>query len=1001
MTAHPLPDGRVPVLLSAHDEDLIRQDAAAIAAYLDGIADTPDLPAAVSSTLLRTRRVRRYRAVVRAANRGELIAGLEALAVGDQHPLVASSSETSAPRTAFVFPGQGNQWPSMSAEVYHRLPAYRTEADRCAATFTAAGLPSPLEYLLGDADREWSQIQIQGAQFTHAVSLAEVWRSCGVLPDLTVGHSLGEVAAAHAAGTITLHDAVAVVAARATVVDRLPGRYGMAMLGVAPEDAQQLIAETPGWLELSVVNGPSSSVVSGDRDAVAAIVALAKERSIFVRELPVEFPAHTSALESLRTTLADLLPASVFLDAPVEFISSAHGRVVRPDTDFAAYWYENLRNTVRFDWAVNAALQRDAGAFAEMSAHPSLLYSLAELADGALIVGSGHRDEPAVDELSSNIAAAAVANPGYRWADATTGYPGPPLWGFPNAPMRALHLWAKPEPLPPAPDEGLKIIAETWQPADHPPPPARAPFSVAIISSEDADDALTQQLAEAVAAHPAAQLTGPTDADVAVLVAPPCTQDGAAAAINEICTRAVKLDYHTFVGPRCRRVWLVTTRGERVQPGEPVAAFAQAVLAAMHRSIGLEFPDCTFAHLDLPRPDIGADVSIVDMLFDNDTEVALRDNPGGTGELRRYVRRLRERTAPQREPGAAVLDNVVITGGSGGIGLRFARYCVEHGARRLVLLSRNGVDAADLDRLIEGHSVEIYAPPCDVTDRRELSDVAADYAGNGASLLIHAAGIASLAPHNRLGEPDLADVFGAKVAGLVHITDIWPRQPESRILLCSSVSGVWGGYGHAAYAAANRMLDVLADQLRAGGLQCTAVRWGLWPDPGILAGAEIARVERAGLIAMDPDAAIRAGLGHHDDNPLILAADFDRLQLFFESQGIPMPFQFPAAASNLDVDTDGHAGEQKPVAAVVRAELATVLDIDGPATVDMSTALVDLGVDSLLALDLRNRLRRATGRSVPLARLLGGITGVELIEELQSPPEPDPPRTLERLESSP
>lgn len=998
--AHPLPDGRVPVLLSAHDEELIRHDAAAIAQYLDGIAETADLPAAVSSTLLRTRRLRRHRAVVRAADRGELIAGLAALAVGEEHPRVARSSESAPPRTAFVFPGQGNQWPSMSVEAYHRLPVYRAEADRCAEAFTAAGLPSPLTYLLVGTQQEWSQIQIQSAQFTHAVSLAEVWRSCGVLPDLTVGHSLGEVAAAYAAGTITLHDAVAVVAARATVVDRLPGRYGMAVLGVAPEDAQGLIAETPGWLELSVVNGPSSSVVSGDRDSVAAIVALAEQRGIFVRELAVEFPAHTSALESLRDTLAGLLPASAFLDAPVEFVGSAHGGVVGPDTDFAGYWYENLRNTVRFDRAVTAAVQRDARAFIEMSAHPSLVYSLAELVDGALVVGSGHRDEPVVDQLSANIAAAAIANPVYRWVDVAASYPGPPLRSFPNAPMRGVHLWATPEPLPPAPDSGLKVAVETWQLADHPQPPVRSPLGVAIIASDGTADCLAGQLAEAVATHPASRLTGPTDADVAVLVATPGTRDDPTAAINEICTSAAKRDYHTFIGPRCRRLWLVTTRGERVQPGEPAAAFEQAALAAMHRSIGFEFPECTFAHLDLPRPDIAVDMSVVDVLLGDDTEVALRDSPCDAGELRRYVRKLREQADPERGPDVAVFDNVVITGGSGGIGLRFARHCVEHGAGRLVLLSRNGVDVSDLDRLIDGHSVEVYAPPCDVTDRQALSNVAADYAGNGASLLIHAAGIASLAPHDRLSEFDLADVFGAKVAGLVNLTDIWPRQPKSRILLCSSVSGVWGGHGHAAYAAANRMLDVFADQLRTGGLECTAVRWGLWPDPGIVDADEIARIERSGLVAMDPDAAIRAGLARHDGNPLILAADFDRLQLLFESQGIPMPFEFPAVAPGLDEDIDVPGGDEEPVAAVVRAELASVLDLGGPAMVDMTTALVDLGVDSLLALELRNRLRRGTGRSVPLARLLGGITGVELIEALQSPPDPDPPRTFERLESS-
>ena len=98
-----------------------------------------------------------------------------------------------------MFPGQGNQWQSMGADAYQRLPAYRAEADRCAQAFAAAGLSSPLPYLVGEREQDWSRTEIQGAQFIHAVSLAQQWRFCGVRPDITIGHSLGEIAAAYVA----------------------------------------------------------------------------------------------------------------------------------------------------------------------------------------------------------------------------------------------------------------------------------------------------------------------------------------------------------------------------------------------------------------------------------------------------------------------------------------------------------------------------------------------------------------------------------------------------------------------------------------------------------------------------------------------------------------------------------------------------------------------------------------------------------------------------------
>ena len=224
---------------------------------------------------------------------------------------------------------------------------------------------------------------------------------------------------------------------------------------------------------------------------------------------------------------------------------------------------------------------------------------------------------------------------------------------------------------------------------------------------------------------------------------------------------------------------------------------------------------------------------------------------------------------------------------------------------------------------------------------------------------------------------DVAAVCAAKVIGLAALTDVWPLQPECRILACSSVFGVWGGHGHATYAASNRMLDVLAAQLRSTGLDCTAIRWGLWQDAGVVDAVEIARTERTGLVAMRPEHAVPASLGRYAADPLIFDADFDRLRVFFDSQGISMPFDQP-----LDVDDalQRNRSGAIPLSDVVVAELAATLHLGGGVSVDATTSLIDLGLDSLLALDLRRRLRRAVGHSAPVARMLGGITVKELID---------------------
>jgi mycobactin polyketide synthetase MbtD len=973
MLAQPGPDGRVPVLLSAHDDALIGQDARAILDYLQRTGGVDDPTPAVASTLLRLRRVRRHRAVVRAADRTELVAGLSALADNEEHPLVARSSKSVAPSVAFVFPGQGNQWQSMGAEAYRRLSAYRAEADRCAEAFVAAGLPTPLPYLLGEPEQDWSRTQIQGAQFTHAVSLAQEWRFCGVLPAVTVGHSLGEIAAAYVAEKIALSDAVALVGARAAIVDRLTGRYAMAVLGAGLDAAEAVIRETSGWLEVSAVNGPSSTVVSGDDDAVAEAIRLAQGRGIFTHQLSVDYPGHTSALRPLAADLADLLPRSAFRDGPIPFVGSATGGEVSGDVGFAEYWHESLCSTVRFDRAVVAAQKLGADTFVELSAHPSLLYPLVDLVDdeSAVSVGSGHRDLSIVDALSANIAAVAVTDPGYPWVDALPAGLQPPLRGFPNAPMRAVHLWAAPStPAAAQPVSALTIAVEDWQQAEL--AMSSEPCGIAVVG--DSAEPLTRQLTDAVAAHARCDLVSASEADVVAVIAPALNQLDVTGAVDQIASRPdIGLpDYAAIIGPRCRAVWLLTAGGERVRPDDTAVRPAQAALAAMHRSVAFEFGDQTFGSLDLPSRDVDARTAAaaIGVLLGTVGVMALRGSAP-------YVRALREcgDSAAQRPLDAAALENVVITGGSGAIGLRYAQHCAERGARRIILLSRNGIDPEALSRLAGRHHVEVHAPLCDITDRLALSAVAASYAGSGASLLVHTAGIAATARRAELTGADVAAVCAAKVAGLALLADVWPLQPDCRILACSSVFGVWGGHGHAAYAASNRLLDVLAAQLRFRGLDCTAIRWGLWQDAGVVGDAEITRTERSGLTAMRPEVAIEASLRRYADDPLIFGADIDRLRVFFESQGMPMPFGASATV-------DSEPLTARPLAEVVRAELAATLHVGE--SIDPAASLIELGLDSLLALDLRRRLRRAVGFSAPVAQMLGGITVNELIERLES-----------------
>ncbi len=407
----------------------------------------------------------------------------------------------------------------------------------------------------------------------------------------------------------------------------------MAVLGVGVDEAESVIGETSGWLEVSAVNGPSSTVVSGDHDAVVAATRLAQQRGTFAHQLSVDYPGHTSALRPLRTDLAELLPKSAFQDGPVKFVSSAFGAELGGDVDFTQYWHESLCSTVRFDEAVVAAQKAGADTFIELSAHPSLLYPLAELVDedSAVIVGSGHRDESITDVLSASIAAVATADPGYHWIDAIPAGIQPVLRGFPNAPMRAVHLWAAPQPTAdtaPDPATALTVAVEDWQHEALPTTAIGTRCGIAIAG--DVAGPLAQRLTDAVVAHGGCDLVSPDEAEIVAVIAPALDQLDATAAIEQIAGRpdAGMPDYAAIIGPRCRAVWLLTVAGERVRSDDADVRPAQAALAAMHRSVGFEFPDQTFGSLDLSSRDVDAltAAAVVNVLLGDAAVTALRAN---------------------------------------------------------------------------------------------------------------------------------------------------------------------------------------------------------------------------------------------------------------------------------------------------------------------------------------------------------------------------------------
>ncbi len=399
------PSGPSPWALSARSAPALRAQAAALLAHL---AERPEVePADVSLSLRDSRGVFEHRAVVQGADRDALLTGLHALAAG--HPDAAVVTGQAVPgRLAMVFPGQGSQWAGMARDLLLVEPVFAARAAAC-----AAALRPHLDYDLMNVLLEVPDAAaldrvdvVQPALWAVMVSLAALWRSRGLVPDVVLGHSQGEIAAATVIGALSLEDAASVVALRSRAIRGLTGG-GMLSVG-AP--AHVVTARMGPELTLAAQNGPSSVVVSGDTAALSALQATLDGEGHRTKLLPVDYASHSAAVDGLRHRICGELAHLRPMSSTVVFVSTLTGKAMDTAGLDADYWFDSLRHTVRFEAATQQALSLGCGTWVECSPHPVLIGSVEESAEEAgqdvAVLGTLHRDASGPDRFALSVAEA-------------------------------------------------------------------------------------------------------------------------------------------------------------------------------------------------------------------------------------------------------------------------------------------------------------------------------------------------------------------------------------------------------------------------------------------------------------------------------------------------------------------------------------------------------------------------------------------------------------------
>ncbi|MEV5606660.1 SDR family NAD(P)-dependent oxidoreductase [Streptomyces sp. NPDC052299] len=433
----------VPWVVSAKSPAALREQAVRLAGFVE--RNPRESVGAVAAALVDSRERFDYRAVVLGRGRDELLAGLGALAGSDAAGSVVTGEAVTG-RTVFVFPGQGSQWIGMAAGLFEASPAFRARLEECARALSAYTDWDLLAVLLeGDPDGLLERVDvIQPALWAVMVSLAEVWRSYGVVPDAVVGHSQGEIAAAVVSGALSLEDGALVVALRSRAIKALAGRGGMLSVALPADAVRSYLTRWPDDLSVATVNGPSSTVVSGTDSALDELVAVLDVEGVRSRRIAVDYASHSPHVESIQEELARLLAPVVPRVPEIPFYSTVTNEVVDSAALDAEYWYRNLRQTVEFEKTTWKLLADGFTTFIESSAHPVLTIGLQETfeaagAVAALAVPSLRRDEGGLERFLLSLGQAWTHGVPVDWTPQLPEVTHPV--DLPTYPFQRQHYW--------------------------------------------------------------------------------------------------------------------------------------------------------------------------------------------------------------------------------------------------------------------------------------------------------------------------------------------------------------------------------------------------------------------------------------------------------------------------------------------------------------------------------------------------------------------------------
>ncbi len=1050
-------DPVVPWILSA-------RDAGGLDAQAERLAGVSGSPKDVGWSLATTRAALAERAVVVGSGLDELRGGLAGLAVRGR-----ASGEG---RVGVVFSGQGSQRAGMGDDLYARFPVFARAFDEVCERFD---LDVKSAMATGESLDETRFTQ--PALFAYEVALFRLVESWGVRPEVVMGHSIGEIAAAHVAGVWSLDDACTLVAARGRLMQALPGGGAMIAIEATEDEIRPVLTD---GVSIAAVNGPKAVVVSGAEDEAEAVAGRFGDRR--TKRLTVSHAFHSPLMEPMLAEFAEVARGLTYAEPAIPVVSNLTGAFATAELTDPDYWVRHVREAVRFADGVEAMTARGVDAVMEVGPSPALSSAVHALTD--VTVAPLARDTLTEDR-------AVLSGVGRLWAsgvpvdwDAVFAGLAPRRVDLPTYPFQRERFWPTPaEPVAVAESEdgrearlwelvacedvtgvagllgtdedepvqgmeGLVSLLGSWRRGVEEATfvescryamrwvslsPAQVTTSGlwALICSGGCEDDAVNALDEALRARGAETVivslgVGVTRESVADRIesvlgdrASELTGavgllgweedgDGAVGGLWEMVVLVQGLADLGVTAP----LWCVTRGGVTVGSDDATVSPVSAGLWGLGRVVGLERGEAWGGMVDVPAGSPAPAVwkraaAAVCGGSAGENEIAVRSS-GVFG--RRLVPHHDPVDVSGPRPGADLAGTtVLITGGTGALGLRLVDWLVEHGVARVSLLSRSGARApgvAELEGRLAPYGIELDVHACDVVDRSALARVVHRIRASGAPLrgVVHAAGVVENSLVEELSWEEFVGVVRAKVVGGWNLHEVTRDLDLNQFVTFSSIAGVWGSGAQGAYAAANAFLDGLVAHRRGLGLTGSSVAWGPWQGSGMAADDEtVQHLYRRGLAPIAPDVGIAALERITADGAafaVVADVDWSRLASVFSTAGMARLFdEIPEARAALEGEPPDAGGgsdlaaellalpeieRDRALVELIREHGALVLGYHDSVKFDVDRPFRDLGFDSLTAVELRNRLVTEVGGALPASVIFDFPTPRALAAHLRS-----------------